>query len=191
MKVFSGSIGVGKTTLLNNLKATCDFPVKIAEELALTNNKIRALMRNTYVYKTITLKEQLNICLFKWDQFRQEADLYNYFDRSLFDPIVFGLIYFEYLKNKEAIQAINDYITNLENNKEFIKSKLEEVIIVTCKWPIVWKRIVKRNREGEVNGDKQLIKKLHEKFPIKMKEICKRFGIKCKVINNDKEMYDG
>lgn len=168
-----GSVGIGKTTWLNNKKHTNEFEVN--------SPVVKETMEKTYKNLNITLEEQREIIRNKQEQFEEYCNIPNFdklLDRGPLDPIVFGIIYFDFTNERtNMIQMLHQ--AYLLKFNQVIKDRAEYYIF-TSSWRKNKKRILKRGRPEEINF--KLLKKLNKEFPFYLKKICTLIGVPWKII---------
>lgn len=163
----SGSIGVGKTTLISSLK------LQLEDKYGFTDELLEDELIDLFYDELIEPKRsiELNLQLKKFHQtiyneYRGKKQLYIY-DRGIVDPITFSSLYHKYNKNADLKREIK-YIINLirRDLNSFLKER-SYLILLDDKTTDIWKRIEMRNRDFEKNLPLYLVENF-TKFYLKL-----------------------
>lgn len=163
----SGSIGVGKTTLISSLK------LQLEDKYGFTDELLEDELIDLFYDELIEPKRsiELNLQLKKFHQtihneYRGKKQLYIY-DRGIVDPITFSSLYHKYNKNANLKREIK-YIINLVRRdlNSFLKER-SYLILLDDKTTDIWNRIEKRNRDFEKNLPLYLVENF-TKFYLKL-----------------------
>lgn len=160
----SGSIGVGKTTLINNLKTQLKDKYGFIDELL--GDDLIALSYDHTVQPQRSIELNLQLKKFHqviFNEYKGNQDVYIY-DRGIVDPITFGTIFHKNDKNAYLKRELK-YIYHLVKNdlKQTIKDR-SYLLLLSDQSEAVLERIADRNRDFEKNLPLWLIKDFNEEY---------------------------
>lgn len=147
----SGSIGIGKTTLINNLKSQLEDKYGFIDELL--GDELIELSYDNNVKPQRSIELNLQLKKFHqviYNEYKGNKHLYIY-DRGIIDPITFATIFHKCGENLDLKHELK-YISNLI--KYDLNHSLKErsyLILLDDKTANIWKRIESRNRDFEQN----------------------------------------
>ena len=168
----SGSIGIGKTTVINNLKSQLKDTYGFVDELLGDDLIALSYDKNDEPQRSI----ELNLELKKFHQvifneYKGDKQTYIY-DRGIVDPITFGTIFNKYSENgclKRELKYMRHLIKKDLNDSIKARSYL---ILLTDEVHNILERIAKRNRDFE----KDLPAWLIENFASEYLKLARKFG---------------
>lgn len=159
--LLDGSIGVGKTTIINKIKEmmnTTHPEISIIEEFNMEDPLIQKIIRNSYgeqvVPSSLVQDYMIDIkvieFMFALDEFLKDdskSELWS--DRTPFDPWMFWMIdggWKEGMDIPKNYQLLLDFIKEKQNEKYF------EIVWIRLRWQddLILESIKQRNRNGEV-----------------------------------------
>lgn len=147
----SGSIGIGKTTVINNLKSQLKDNYGFVDELL--GDDLIALSYDENVHPQRSIELNLELKKFHqviFNEYKGKQQTYIY-DRGIVDPITFGTIFNKYSENgdlKRELKYMRDLIKKDLNHS--IKARSYLILLVDDVHDIL-ERIAKRNRDFEQN----------------------------------------
>lgn len=154
----SGSIGIGKTTVINNLKSQLKDNYGFVDELL--GDDLIALSYDKTVEPQRSIELNLQLKKFHqviFNEYKGKQQTYIY-DRGIVDPITFGTLFNKYSENgdlKRELKYINHLIKKDLNRSIKARSYL---ILLVDEVPNILERIAKRNRDFEKDLPVWLIK---------------------------------
>lgn len=160
----SGSIGVGKTTLINNLKSQLKDKYGFVDELLGDDLIELSYDNNVQPQRSIELNLQLKkFHQVIYNEHKGDKHLYIY-DRGIVDPITFGTIFHKNDKNAYLKRELK-YIYHLIKNdlSEQIKNR-SYLILLNDKSQNILDRVKLRNRDFEKNLPLWLIEDFNEEY---------------------------
>lgn len=139
----SGPVGVGKTTISNYFKNTCNC--EIVEEFDLSNPLIKDIITKTYSDNTIDKKVIQNYTFanrllhfeLAYKKWKKQTPLL--VDRGPFDPLIFSKL--QNVQIKEHVTFLKNYFKNIDADFE--------IIVFDLDYDTNIERIIKRNRANE------------------------------------------
>lgn len=145
----SGSIGIGKTTVINNLKSQLKDTYGFVDELL--GDDLIALSYDENVHPQRSIELNLELKKFHqviFNEYKGNKQTYIY-DRGIVDPVTFGTIFNKYSENGDLKRELK-YMYHLikKDLNRSIKAR-SYLILLTDEVPNILERIAKRNRDFE------------------------------------------